>query len=207
MDLCCGCPSPYQCEGTHGPSHLPGGIPSPLRRSTLPPLADGQFNVASVHLVQRWHSISSTSSPGTPDPLRSQTSDPDVSGLGLIGGESPRRYCISVPDAAGLVTPVRNILSDGSSVVSSGHRPLCDGSIGVHSSLLCLGQRPKRGGYGCTCSAMELSPGIRVSSPSPSSSRHSEDSISSSIFLQHLPPRDALLAHPKNGSRRSWVFN
>ena len=35
--LCCGCPSPspYQCEGTHGPSRVPGGLPSLVRRTTL----------------------------------------------------------------------------------------------------------------------------------------------------------------------------
>ena len=43
---------------------------------------------------------------------------------------------------------------------------------------------------GCTRSAMELSPGLRVSS-SPSS--HSEDLG----LLRHLPPSDALLARPE----------
>ena len=30
LDLCCRCPSPYQCKGAHGPSHLPEALPSPL---------------------------------------------------------------------------------------------------------------------------------------------------------------------------------
>ena len=79
LDLCCGCPSPYQCEGTNGPSHLPGGLPSPLRRSTLLPLAEGQFDVYGIHPTRRWHSVSPPSS-GTPDPPPSPAQCSNTSG-------------------------------------------------------------------------------------------------------------------------------
>ena len=116
-------------------------------------------------------------------------SDPDPSGLCFFGGESPCRCSVLVPDAAGLVTSDQD-LSDSSLVDSSGHLPLCDFSVGAHSSLFHVGQRFGSGGSGRTRSAMELLPGLRVSSPS--SPRRSEDH-----GLRRLPPSDALLARPE----------
>ena len=81
LDLCCGCPSPFQCEGAHGPSHLPARLPSPLRRSPLSLLADGQFHVDGMRSPRRMHSISPSSSPHSPDPSRPPALDLDPSGL------------------------------------------------------------------------------------------------------------------------------
>ena len=73
---------------------------------------------------------------------------------------------------------------------SSGNRPVRDDGVGARSTLLRVGRCSGSADSGCTRSAMELSPGIRVSS-SPSS--HTEDLG----LLRPLPPSDALLARPE----------
>ena len=151
----CGCPSPY---------HLPGGLPSPVRRPPLPPLAEGQLDVHGVHPTRRWHSISSSSSPGTQDPSRSSAQDLDTSGIRFYGGKSPSGRSVSIPDAAGLVSPDQDLSPIGSTIYSPGNRPFRDNGVGAHTSLLRLGRRSRSGGSGYTRSAMELSPGVRVSS-------------------------------------------
>ena len=101
LDGHCRCPSPCQCEGAHGPSHLPVGLPSLFRRRPQSPVEDGQHSGFGVCEERRWLDISpfpphpgGASSRPPPSPSHPPRLHPD-------GGEPPRRCGVSLPVSPG----------------------------------------------------------------------------------------------------------
>ena len=192
--LDCRCPSPYQCEGTHDASHLPAGLPSPSRLSSLPSLADGQLHRDGLHTERRWHDISPSSSSCSGDPPpRPSASNSDSSGFCLVGGESSRRRGVSLPCSTGLVSSRRSIPSDCASLGSPHHRPFCVDGVGSSAPILCLGGGSGSGSPGRSGADVGFPARLRVSSSADSPPNHPEDSI----FFRHLSSRDAVLASSK----------
>merc|ERR1712240_356308 len=142
----CRCPSPYQCEGTHGPSHLPSGLPSPIRLSAQSRLEDGQFHGSGVHQKGRWHSISpSPSSDAGHSPSRPSEAAAHSPDLRTFGGESPSGQSISFRNSARLASPSVSLPTDRRSLGASSHRSLRNGVVSSGSTLLRVGARASRG--------------------------------------------------------------
>jgi hypothetical protein len=157
-------------------------------------LEDGQRNFDGVHSERRRHDISATPSPSTPDsPSRTSASNPDTSGLCLVGRESSSRRSVSFHDSLRLGSPSHVLPPNNSALDSTGDRPICVSEIGSNPPILRLGRSPGRGGPGRTRATMDILPGLRFPSSGPSPSRHSEDRR----FIRRLPPSDALLACPE----------
>ena len=182
----CGCPSPYQCEGTKHIENIPHGLPSPVQERMRASMEDRFINISGLHQEGRGDCFSDIDGSGAGNSSHPPSSEyQNPSSFCQVGGESPRGCGIAIHRSPGLAPPIVDFQQNFRPLVETTDRPVCNNGIDSPASLLCLGQRRGSRSVRRPSAVLGLPPRLRVSSSSSPSTSHRQNRRVDGLLHSH----------------------